>query len=206
MGALYTPGTVVSSRLAVRCPAGTCRFPAASPCTPLERSAWRGPNVTRHHRGFTHVHPSGLPLACDPRTDRKSLGVFPELRTPPLPAAHVRAGTGHGHSPGITRPASAEPPFGESTQLVRPRVAPTRRCRAAARSRAAPRRRRGRGRRTRSWDESRTSSSTSARPGPCPTRTGSRQGVQGGACSARVGWRPMPGVRSRRSLSTLPAR
>jgi len=29
VGALYTPGTVVSSRPAVRCPASTCRFPAA---------------------------------------------------------------------------------------------------------------------------------------------------------------------------------
>ena len=40
----------------------------------------------------------------------------------------------------------------------------------------------------------------------CRTRTGSRQGVQGAACSARVGWRPMLGVRSSRSLSTLPPR
>jgi hypothetical protein len=107
MGALYTPGTVVSSRPAVRCPAGTRRFAAASPCIPLEHSAWRDPNVTRHHQGFTHVHPSGLPLACDPRTEREPLGVFSELRTPPLPAAHVRAGTGPGHWPGITPSASA---------------------------------------------------------------------------------------------------
>ncbi len=39
-------------------------------------------------------HPSGLPLACGPRTDRRPSGFFPELRTPPLPATHVRAGTG----------------------------------------------------------------------------------------------------------------
>jgi hypothetical protein len=108
VGALYTPGTVVSSRPAVHFPAGTCRFPAASPCTPLKHSVWRGPNVTRPHQGFTRVHPSGLPLACAPRTDRESLGVFSELRTPPLPATHVRAGTGHGHWPGITPSASAD--------------------------------------------------------------------------------------------------
>ena len=88
-------------------PAGTRRFPAASPCIPLEHSAWRGPNVTRPHQGFTRVHPSGLPLACGPRTERGPLGVFSELRTPPLPAAHVRAGTGPGHWPGITPSASA---------------------------------------------------------------------------------------------------
>jgi hypothetical protein len=98
----------VPSRPAVRCPAGTRRFAAASPCIPLEHSAWRDPNVTRHHQGFTHVHPSGLPLACGPRTERGPLGVFSELRTPPLPAAHVRAGTGLGHWPGITPSASAD--------------------------------------------------------------------------------------------------
>jgi hypothetical protein len=98
----------VSSRPAVRYPAGTRRFPAASPCIPLEHSAWRDPNVTRHHQGFTHVHPSGLPLACGPRTERGPLGVFSELRTPPLPAAHVGAGTGLGHWPGITPSASAD--------------------------------------------------------------------------------------------------
>jgi len=76
------------------CPTGTCRFTTASPCTPLTPSAWRGPNVTRHRRGFTRVHPSGLPLACGLRADRRPLGFFPELRTPPLPATHVRAGTG----------------------------------------------------------------------------------------------------------------
>ena len=53
---------------------------------------------------------------------------------------------------------------------------------------------------------SRSPSSRSEPRLPCRTRTGSRQGVQGSTCSARVGWRPMPGVRSRRSLSTLPAR
>ena len=34
---------------------------------------------TPHHQGFTRVHPSGLPLACGPRTDREPLSVFSEL-------------------------------------------------------------------------------------------------------------------------------
>lgn len=53
-----------------------------------------GLTLTRHHRGFTDVHPSGLPLTCDHRMERQSLGLNPELHTPPLPAPHVGAGTG----------------------------------------------------------------------------------------------------------------
>jgi hypothetical protein len=55
-----------------------------------------GLNLTRHHRGFTGVHPSGLPLACGPRVEQGPLGFSLGLRTPPSPATHARAGTGHG--------------------------------------------------------------------------------------------------------------
>ena len=42
-----------------------------------------GLTITRHHQGFTCVHPSGLPLARSfPRTERGPLGFFLELRTP----------------------------------------------------------------------------------------------------------------------------
>ena len=41
---------------------------------------------------FTHVHPSGLPLTRRPRMDQGPLRLSPELRTPPLPATHVRGG------------------------------------------------------------------------------------------------------------------
>jgi len=40
------------------------------------------------------IHPPGLPLACGPRMERETLGLFPVLRTPPLPATHDRAGPG----------------------------------------------------------------------------------------------------------------
>ena len=50
---------------------------------------------TRHQQGFNHVHPSGLPLARAPGVEPAALRLSPELRTPPSPAAHVRAGTGH---------------------------------------------------------------------------------------------------------------
>ena len=59
-----------------------------------------GPNVTRHHQGFTRVHPSGLPLACGPRTERGPLGFFPELRTPPLPARTSERGQALDTGPG----------------------------------------------------------------------------------------------------------
>jgi hypothetical protein len=53
-----------------------------------------------HHEASTRVqaiHPSGLPLACDPRMERERLGLFPELRTPPTRSrtTHVGEGTGH---------------------------------------------------------------------------------------------------------------
>jgi len=62
--------------------------------------------VTRHQRGFTHVRPSGLPLACAPGWNGTRFGFFPELRTPQLPATHVKAGTGLEHWPGATPPTS----------------------------------------------------------------------------------------------------
>ena len=75
-------------------PAVTCRFSAASPA-PQRNFPSPGFDITRHHRGFTHVRPSGLPLTCNLRMERRSLDLNPELRTPPLPATHVKAGTGH---------------------------------------------------------------------------------------------------------------
>jgi hypothetical protein len=84
----------------------------------------------KRYRGFTGVHPSGLPLACGPRVEQGLLGFSPRLRTPPSPATHARVGTGHGHWPGTTQPTrpSVEPPSYESTHCVRPRVAPRIRC------------------------------------------------------------------------------
>ena len=74
--------------------------PSGQPCTPAPQPIYPGLTLTRCHQRFTHVHPSGLPLACRPRMDQGPLGLSPELRTPPLPATHVRAGTGHEHCPG----------------------------------------------------------------------------------------------------------
>jgi hypothetical protein len=87
-------------------PVAACRIPAACPCTPAPASHRLGLNVTGRHRGFTCVHPSGLPLACSPRMEQGPLGFSPGLRTPPSPATHARVGTGHEHWPGTTLPTT----------------------------------------------------------------------------------------------------
>jgi hypothetical protein len=75
---------------------------------PAPRSSSHLPRlwVTRHQRGFTHVRPSGLPLACAPGWNGTRFGFFPELRTPQLPATHVRAGTDPEHWPEAMPPTS----------------------------------------------------------------------------------------------------
>lgn len=84
------------------------RLPLPNGNVPTPRSNFHLPglSITRHHQGFTRVHPSGLPLACSPRMERAPLSVSPELRTPPLPATHARVGTGLEYWPGATPPTS----------------------------------------------------------------------------------------------------
>ena len=106
-------------------PAGTCRFPAASPYGPAATSHRRESRITRHHRGFTSRSPVPVfssPVA--PGWNEEPLGFFPELRTPQLPATHAEAGTGHRalardytyrHQSNLLRH--------ESTHCMRPRVA-----------------------------------------------------------------------------------
>ena len=100
------PGRVPSIPRGLRCPHG--RHGIADRHMPLRngQSLDPGPTIhqpglrlTRHHRGFTVVHPSGLPPACGPRMEREPLGFSPELHTPPLPTTHVEVGTGTGHLP-----------------------------------------------------------------------------------------------------------
>jgi hypothetical protein len=105
-------------------PAGACRFPAASPYTPLQHPI-SGASDNEASTKVQAIHPSGLPLACGSRMERAPLGFSPELRTPPTqePTTHVRVGTGLEHKPGTTLTTSAGPPIRASTRNVRPRVA-----------------------------------------------------------------------------------
>src|SRR6266540_2281023 len=67
------------------------------------------PSITTHHRGFTSVHPSGLPPPVTPGWNGNPWA-SPELHTPPLPATHVEVGTGtwalaRDHATGINQPS-----------------------------------------------------------------------------------------------------
>ena len=85
----------------------------------------RDVRLTRHQQGFRVIHPSGLPLACDTRSERAPLG-FP-LSFAPGRYQPRTSGRGQVWN---TNPKSrprhhAEPPIDELTHNVRPRVAPS---------------------------------------------------------------------------------
>ena len=87
-----------------------------------------GLTITRHHQGFTCVHPSGLPLARSfPRTERGPLGFFPELRTPTGRTYGRTSGRGPiSNTDRELRTRHNRPPNCAFTQHARPRVAPHR--------------------------------------------------------------------------------
>ena len=90
------------------CPAAACRSSTARPCTPVFIPSPRALG----NEASAGVH-SRSPVRSSPRLHsrmrRVRFGFFPELRTPQLPAAHVRAGTGLEHWPGATSPTSRRP-------------------------------------------------------------------------------------------------
>lgn len=51
--------------------------------------------MTRHHQEFTCVHPSGLPLACNSRMERESLGVYPSAWHPAVTRDAPQGGDEH---------------------------------------------------------------------------------------------------------------
>ena len=93
VGALSTPGTVVLILTAV------ARRPAPAACQPLvpkprhDIPSMQGSGSRSINQGFTRVHPSDLPLACDPLMEQEPLRLSSELRTPQLSATHVEVGT-----------------------------------------------------------------------------------------------------------------
>ena len=93
LGALSTPGTAVLTRptFAPRPPPAAFNGNVPAPRSNLHHP---GLSITRHHRGFTCVHPSGLPLACSPRMERAPLSFSPELRT----RRHQRRTSGWGQA------------------------------------------------------------------------------------------------------------
>jgi hypothetical protein len=84
-------------------PAAACRSSTARPCTPvfIPSPEALGNEASAGVHSRSPVRPSPrLPS----RMERVRFGFFPELRTPQLPAAHVRAGTDLEHWPGATSP------------------------------------------------------------------------------------------------------
>ena len=74
-------------------PAGTRRFAAASPCTPLQHPI-HGAGVDEASTEIHAIHPSGLPLACDPRMERAPSGFPPSSE----PHHHWRRPSGQGQA------------------------------------------------------------------------------------------------------------
>ena len=95
-GAPSTPGTAVFTRpdKCLRSPPAASQRPVP---TPRHCNHHPGLTLTRRHQGFNYVHPSVFSSTCGLRMDRAPLGLNPELRTPPLPATHVRAETSLEH-------------------------------------------------------------------------------------------------------------
>jgi hypothetical protein len=75
---------VASGRRLPPLPAARSYHPGSRPVlSPGFSTRLPGLQITRRHQGFIRIRPSGLPLArLLPRTERGSLGFFPELRTP----------------------------------------------------------------------------------------------------------------------------
>ncbi len=115
-GRRCSPGRVPSST-------GACRLATAGPC-PLPTTIHRTGSALRDiNKGSRNspVRPAPCPWPSD---GTRTLRRFPELRTLPLPATHVRAGPGIEHEPGThTAEFRFGPPICEFTRIVRLRVA-----------------------------------------------------------------------------------
>ena len=96
-------GRVVLTRPG-RLPGRRPPLPSGQSLHPATTSHQRGSRFTRHQRGFTHVHPSGLPLARGrPGWNGRPFG-FPPGFAPRRSAGNARQGRGQAieHGPGTT--------------------------------------------------------------------------------------------------------
>ena len=91
VGAPYTPRTVVLTRPG-RLPDRHPPLPSGSPSTPPQHPTMRGSASRGINRGSSTFTRPVFPSPTPPGWNRRRFGVPPELRTPPLPAAHVRGG------------------------------------------------------------------------------------------------------------------
>jgi len=110
--------------------------PSGQALPPGSSSRRSGLTITRHHRGFTYVHPSGLPLARSlPRTERGPLGCSSSSAPP---TGRTRGRTSRrgpiSNTDQELRTRHNRPPIRAFTRCARPRVAPTRSTSPASRS------------------------------------------------------------------------
>jgi hypothetical protein len=115
------PGAVVSLPAGQHPRPGTCAFqrPALNPATAFHL---RGPKSRGINQGFNRspVRPSSRPWSPG---GTGTLRLSPELSTPPLPATHLGAKTGHTDTDPGLHPRHNRTSFVQPTHLVRPRVA-----------------------------------------------------------------------------------
>ena len=78
-------------------------LPNGQPPHPAGTSHRAEHQMTRPQRRFTQFTRPVFPSPVAPGMEQGPLGFYPELRTPPLPATHVRVETGLKHRPRTTR-------------------------------------------------------------------------------------------------------
>jgi hypothetical protein len=136
VGASSIPGTGGALPAERPPPAGTCRVLSGQSLHPAPTSH---PHGATDHETSTEVHaihPSGLPLACDPRMGRAPLGSPPSFE-PRRPRAGRRTsgwGQASEHGPGTTRSTSHQSILQSRRSLVTCDLVSHDRPRCAARS------------------------------------------------------------------------
>jgi hypothetical protein len=122
VGASYIPGTAMLAR-----PIPLPRPAPAASQRPVPAPRWFFPTSRASHNETSTevyaIHPSGLPLACDPRLGQGSLGFSPSFG--PRRCQRRTSGWGQAceHLPGTTLSTSVDPPIRELNRTVQLRVA-----------------------------------------------------------------------------------
>ena len=116
------PGATVFPRPAP-IPRPPSPFPNGRPCPqPLLPISWGLHDEASTRVSLALTRPV-FPLPVAPVWSGRPWASPPMLRTPPLPATHVRVGTDHEHFSGSHRRLHPVPPIGDITRAVRLRVA-----------------------------------------------------------------------------------
>jgi hypothetical protein len=105
---------------ALRSPPAASQRPVLAPWSRIHHPRL---GITRHHRGFTGVRPSGLPRPVVPGWNRGPWASASSFTPRRYRRRMSKWGQAPGHWPEITPSASTDPPTDASTHRVDPRVA-----------------------------------------------------------------------------------